>query len=81
MWHSKGHKRRGIVLVMVAFGLVVLMGMAALTVDVGRTALAVQRVQSVADATAMAAALQLPDTASANTSLLAALAANNGTGS
>lgn len=68
-------------LVMVALGLVVLMGMAALTIDVGRAALAVQRAQSVADATAMAAALQLPDTVSADTSLLDALAANNGAAS
>jgi hypothetical protein len=78
---SKGHERRGMVLVMVALGLVVLMGMAALTVDVGRTTLAVQRAQSVADATAMAAALQLPNTVSANTSLIDALNANNDTGS
>jgi len=74
----RGRKpRRGVILVTVALALTVLLGIVALTVDVGRTAVAVQRAQGVADATAMAAAAQLPNAALADTRLTGVLSANN----
>lgn len=69
--------RRGVVWVTVALALVALMGAAALTIDLGRRALAIQRTQAVADAAAMAAAGQLPDTSSASVHLVQAASANN----
>ena len=69
--------RRGVVWVTVALALVALMGAAALTIDLGRRALAIQRTQEVADAAAMAAAGQLPDTSSASVRLAQVASANN----
>ena len=73
--------RRGVVWVTVGLALVALMGMAALTIDLGRVAVAVQRAQGVADAAATAAASQLPNTTLANARLTDALSANNETNS
>lgn len=74
----RGSKPRGgVVLVTVALALTVLLGIAGLTVDVGRTAVAVQCAQGVADAAAMAAANQLPDIALANARLTDVVSANN----
>ncbi len=69
--------QRGILLVIAVFALVGLLGMAALTIDVGRLVTAAQRAQEVADATALAGAQCLPDTNSAFSQLNAVLAANN----
>ncbi len=69
--------RRGIVWVTVGLALVALMGMAALTIDLGRMAVAVQRAQAVADAAAIAAVNQLPNTDLANARLTDAVSANN----
>ncbi len=69
--------RRGLVLVTVLLALVALMGIAALTIDLGRMTVAVQRTQAVADAAAMAAAHQLPDTDLANARLTDVVSANN----
>jgi len=53
------------------------MGVAALTIDVGRGTVAAQRAQAIADGAALAAAMQLPDVASANARLADLVAANN----
>ncbi len=70
-------KRRGVVWGTVAVALVALMGMAALTIDLGRMAVSVQRAQAVADAAAMGAANQLPDTDLANARLADVVSGNN----
>ncbi len=74
---SRPRRRRGLVLVTVLLALVALMSLAALTVDLGRMAVAVQRAQAVADAAAMAAAHQLPDTDLADARLADVVSANN----
>jgi Flp pilus assembly protein TadG len=76
IWQKRS-RRRGMVLVTACLALVVLLGIAALTVDVGRIALAKQRAQSVADAAALAAALRLPEYAEADMALTSLVAANN----
>lgn len=69
--------RRGVVWVTAGLTLVALMGMAALTIDLGRMTVASQRAQAVADAAALAAVNQMPDTGLANAGLAAVVAANN----
>ena len=76
----------GSVAVMVAVSLVVILGMMALAIDVGQLRLAKQRLQMVADAAALAGALEIPDCSTANCSTLTtaaqdALTENNFTGS
>ncbi len=76
---DSGRRRRGVAMVTVLVGLVALLGVAALTIDLGRTAVAAQRAQEVADAAALAAAAQLPDTDLADSRLADAVSANNQT--
>ncbi|MCE5197649.1 MAG: Tad domain-containing protein [Armatimonadota bacterium] len=56
MTSIKLHKRRGSVLIITAICLVVLLGIAALVVDIGQLRLAKQRAQNVADAAAIGGA-------------------------
>ena len=58
---SDQHKKRGAVVVYVAISMTVIMGMAALAVDVGRLYVAQSELQRAADAAAMAAAGELSD--------------------
>lgn len=68
---------RGVAGVWVVGALVVLVGVGAGVIDVGRLVVVAQRVQNVADTAALAGAAQLPDTAEARASLQRLLAANN----
>jgi len=65
MWEekivSRSHKRRGVSFAFVAVGIVMLLGMAALTVDVGMIYRARAESQASADAAAMAGAWELLD--------------------
>ncbi len=58
---SAGHRRRGVSFAMVSVSLVVMLGMASLTVDVGMMYRARAEAQAAADASAMAGAWQLLD--------------------
>ena len=69
--------RSGIVMVTAALSLVALLGVAALTIDLGRLAVATQRAQDVADASALGAVYQLPDQNGAITRLADVVGANN----
>ena len=69
--------RHGAIAVIVAMALVVLLGMAALTVDVGRLAIAAQVAQDVADAAALGAGRELPEYSTAQSEALDLVAANN----
>ena len=69
--------RSGIVMVTAALSLVALLGVTALTIDLGRLAVATQRAQDVADAAALGAAYQLPNQNEAKTRLSDVVAANN----
>ena len=69
--------RNGIVLATAILSMVALLGVAALTIDLGRLAVATQRAQDVADAAAMGAAYQLPDRAVAWPRLVDAGGAHN----
>ena len=60
MYVSRAKQRQEILVVMVALALVVLLGAAALIVDVGRLALAKQSLQDTADAAAPGATVTLP---------------------
>ena len=55
---------RGQVMVLAALMMVVLLGMAALVIDVGRVVVEKQRIQNAADAAALAGAYELPDSTS-----------------
>ena len=55
------HSERGQVIVLLIVTLVVLLGAAALVVDVGRAYLTKRQLQASADAAATAGALELPD--------------------
>jgi hypothetical protein len=68
---------RGVAGVWVVGALVVLIGVGALVIDVGRLVVVAQRVQNVVDTAALAGAAQLPDTAEARESLQRLVAANN----
>ncbi|MFQ6133335.1 MAG: hypothetical protein ACE5R4_14930 [Armatimonadota bacterium] len=72
-----GPGRCGSILVQVTIALVVLLGMAALALDVTRLHVAAQRAQAVADGAALAAVAELPDAAAAAALALEAVAANN----
>ena len=69
--------RKGYVTVMVALGLVALLGTAAMSVDIGRVMMAAQRAQDVADAAAFAAGSMLRVPADAITAAQQVVAANN----
>lgn len=81
MVFGKLNNQRGMALVFVAIALVVLLGIAALVIDLGRLYVAKQRAQNVADAAAIAAAWKLdgtPDSlADAETEAGVIVAANN----
>lgn len=70
-------RRRGYVTVMVAIGLVGLLGAVAMCVDVGRVMMAAQRAQDVADAAAMAGGSLLRVPSDAITAAQQCVAANN----
>ncbi len=59
MWTQHEESQQGTVLVMVVLALMVLLGMAALSIDVSRLALAKQELQDVADAAALAGCARL----------------------
>jgi len=73
--------RRGVVMVWVAAALLALLGMAAVTIDVGRLCIAAQTAQDVADAAALGGGSALPDYAAAQTIALDLGAASNETAS
>ena len=77
MWTQRKESERGTVAVMVVLGLMALLGMAALTIDVGLLCLAAQQAQDVADAAALGAALEVPDYTSGRTVALSLVEANN----
>ena len=59
MWAQRKKSQQGTVVVMVVVALMALLGMAALSIDVGRLALAKQELQDVADAAALAGCARL----------------------
>lgn len=69
--------RKGVVIPWVAMILVILVGMAALTIDVGRLCFAAQRAQDGADAAAMAGGSALPDYTEAESLVLDMADSNN----
>ncbi len=69
--------RRGVVIVWVAVALVALLGMAALTIDVGQLCITAQTAQDAVDAAALAGASQLPDLSEATDEAELYVAANN----
>ncbi len=69
--------RKGVVIVWVAIALVALLGMAALTIDVGRLCIAAQTAQDAVDAAALAGASQLPGFTAAWDEAELYVAANN----
>ncbi len=71
--------RKGVVIVWTAIALVALLGMAALTIDVGQLCAAAQTAQNVADAAALGGGSELPDHTVAQTIALELVAANNET--
>ncbi len=77
MWTQEKQSQQGTVVVIVVLGLMALVGMAALTVDVGLLCLAAQQAQDVADAAALGAALEMPDYTSGRTVALSLVDANN----
>ena len=76
-WRRFFGPRRGVVWVTATLSLVALLGVAALTIDLGRLAVATQRAQDVADAAALGAVYQLPDQTGARTRLSDVVTANN----
>ncbi len=69
--------QKGVVMAWVAIALVVLVGMAALTIDVGQLCIAAQIAQHVADAAALAGGPELPDYSEAEQVALSLVAVNN----
>lgn len=74
---APGRTRRGAIGPYVVMSVVVLLGMAALVVDVGRLTLAAQRAQDVADSAALAGATRLPRQDAARVTALGTVTANN----
>jgi len=70
-------KEQGAIVVLVAVALIALIGMAALTIDVGQLVFAAQVAQDVADAGALGAGLELPDSGLAQSVALEIVEANN----
>ncbi len=77
MWAQQKKSQQGTIMVIVILALMALLGMAALTIDVGFLALAAQQAQDVADAAALGAALEVPDYTSGRTVALSLVEANN----
>ncbi len=77
MHRCSKHRERGVVMVWVVVALMALMGMAALTVDVGQLVIAAQVAQDVADAAALGAGRELPEYSTAQSVALNLVAANN----
>ncbi len=77
---SPPKQQQGAVIVFVAVALVALLGVAALTVDVGRLAGAAQTAQDVADAAAFGGGQELPDYDQARFVAVSLVAANNESG-
>jgi len=67
----------GVIMVWVVVALMALLGMAALTVDVGRLAIAAQVAQDIADAAALGAGPELPSEGTAQYVALSLVTANN----
>ncbi len=77
MWTQQKDSQRGTVVILVVLALMALLGMAALTIDVGLLVLAAQQAQDVADAAALGAALEVPDYTSGRAVALSLVDANN----
>ncbi len=75
LWPGRG--RQGATIVLVAAGLVALLGAAALSLDVGQMVVAAQRAQDVADAAALAAGAHMRTPDVAISTALQYVAANN----
>ena len=71
------YRERGVIMVWVVVALVALLGMAALTVDIGQLVIAAQVSQDVADAAALGAGRELPSHGTAQSVALSLLTANN----
>jgi len=71
------NRRHGIVMVWVVVALGALLGMAALTVDIGQLVIAAQVAQDVADAAALGAGRELPSHVAAQSVALSLVTANN----
>lgn len=69
--------RKGVVIAWVAIALVVLLGMAALTIDLGQLCIAAQTAQDAADGAALAGGHKLPDYATASSVALGLVQVNN----
>ncbi|MCK4323836.1 MAG: hypothetical protein KAW89_04850, partial [Armatimonadetes bacterium] len=74
--HAK-HSERGVVMVWVVVALIALLGIAALTVDIGQLAIAAQVAQDVADAAALGAGQELPEYSTAQSVALDLVTINN----
>ena len=68
---------RCVIMVWVVVALIALLGMAALTVDIGQLVIAAQVAQDVADAAALGAGLELPSHGTAQSVALSLVTANN----
>ncbi len=77
MWTQRKESQRGTVAVIAVLGLMALLGMAALTIDVGLLCIAAQQAQDVADAAALGAVQEVPDYTSSRTVALSLVDANN----
>ena len=77
VFDSSPKRQQGVVVALVTVALLVLLGAAALTVDIGRLAIAAQVAQDVADAATFGGAPRLPHYDDARTIALALVAANN----
>lgn len=76
----QGQGRRGAVLPLVLFALVALLGVAALTLDIGMMEWARQRAQNIADAAALAGGQKLATTGGASDAATQVVAANSADG-
>lgn len=74
---SYKQNERGVIMVWVVMALVALLGMAALTVDIGQLVIAAQVSQDVADAAGLGAGPELPSHGTAQSVALDLVAANN----
>ena len=76
-WFASRSVRNGVSMPIVLFALVALLGVTALSVDVGQVFVAVQRAQNVADAAALAGAPLLASSATATSTATTIATANN----
>ena len=77
MYRRAEHRKRGVIMVWVVVALVALLGIAALTVDIGQLAVAAQVAQDVADAATLGGAQELPEYSTAQSVALSLVAVNN----